>query len=439
MTETSWPGRPLDPAESFFYLLDRISCMNFVVFAERAGHLDPEHVRAALEVLRAVYPLLQVRISAAPKSALHFSPGAATTIPVQCVATAADRWQDEIAHELARPFATDEAPLVRCLYLHWSAPQRCVLALTFHHCIADGRSGTELLRHLLRYIAAPRRADSAKTATLQPPLHAAFPAPFRWAEQPDAAEQALDVLLRDYKRLGRPTRLPWLATEAADRRPRFIRVALAPEVVQKLLVVSRRRDTTLHGALCAAQLLATHQLLAAADPAAMFLSCPVDMRPLLAPALSVAPTGLYITMIAATFAVDGTTGLWDLAREVTTHSRRQLARGDGHLFFSLYDLDRLVLESDGLARFTKRVMATPHGSSVSNVGRIAAEESDLAVDAISFVLCPMPYQAVFSSVSTYADQLIINVAYDAGKLADATATALANAMHARLLAGAQDG
>lgn len=436
MTETPWQGRPLDPAESFFYLLDRISCMNFVVFAERSGHLDAERIRAALEVLRTEHALLQARISTAPGSALRFSPDAPAPIPLECTATSADHWQEIIAHELARPFATDAAPLVRCLYLQWSAPQRCVLALTFHHCIADGRSGTELLRELLRHIATPRNAGGAGTAAPQPPMHAVFPAPFRWAEQPDAAERALDVLLRDHKRLGRPTRLPWLATAAAHRQPRFIRVALPPTIVQQLLDVSRQHDTTIHGALCAAQLLATHQLVGAADPAALFLSCPVDMRPHLDPAPLVAPTGLYITMIAATFAVDASTSFWDLAREVTTHSRRQLARGDGHLFFSLYDVDRLVTESDGLARFTKLVMATPPGSSVSNVGRVAAVADDLAVDAISFALCPMPYQAVFSSVSTYADQLIINVAYDAGKLADATANALANAMHPRLQAAA---
>ena len=38
--------RPLDPGEAFFFLADRSSCMNFVLFAERRGHLDAERIRA---------------------------------------------------------------------------------------------------------------------------------------------------------------------------------------------------------------------------------------------------------------------------------------------------------------------------------------------------------------------------------------------------------
>jgi hypothetical protein len=40
-------NRPLDPAETFFFLLDRLSNMNFAVFAARTGALDAQRVRAA--------------------------------------------------------------------------------------------------------------------------------------------------------------------------------------------------------------------------------------------------------------------------------------------------------------------------------------------------------------------------------------------------------
>jgi hypothetical protein len=151
----------------------------------------------------------------------------------------------------------------------------------------------------------------------------------------------------------------------------------------------------------------------------------------------IAPTALMITMLAATFVVDGATDFWTLAREVVAHTRMQLARGDGHLFFNLYALDRAVAEADGPARFNKMVMATPQGSSVSNVGRVPLVEADPAVEAISFALCPMPYQSVFTSVTTYADRMHINLAYDAGKQPDASAQACADGMRDLLLAAAR--
>jgi len=56
---------------------------------------------------------------------------------------------------------------------------------------------------------------------------------------------------------------------------------------------------------------------------------------------------------------------------------------------------------------------------------VAAIDGDPAVDAISFALCPMPYQTLFGSVSTYKDQLLLNVGYDASRLSEDTAVELA--------------
>ncbi len=409
--------RPLDPAEAFFFLLDKLSGMNFVVFAERAGALSAAQVRQALDAVQADDPLLRARITW-NQAGLRFAPADAP-LPLQVVDTSAAAWLACIEAELARPFAHEVGPLARCLLLQW--PGRCVLALTFHHCIGDGRSGSELLRRVLARVAAgdfdPRPADAL------PPLHAVLPPQFNWEAQPQTAEQVYAALMADYRRHGKPAPLPWLAPQAAQRTPRVLRLALAADELQRLLAASRAQGATVHGALCAAQLLATQRRLGTVQAAPLFLSCPADLRAHLAPAQPVAPTALLVTMLAASFAVGGATDFWSLAREVTAHTRMQLARGDGHLFFCLYGVDGAVADAAGLARFNKMVMASPHGSCVSNVGRVPAVAADPAVEAISFALCPMPYQTLFTSVTTYADQLLINVAYDAGKQADADAQA----------------
>jgi hypothetical protein len=195
------------------------------------------------------------------------------------------------------------------------------------------------------------------------------------------------------------------------------------------LSVSRQHGTSVHGAICAAQLLAQYRLRMGNDPATLFLSCPVDMRPWLDPRQPDAPTALCISLISAAFVLDSNIDFWSLARDVVAQTRRQLARGEGHIFFNLYGLDGTPVAPDRMPRFTKIILSTWQNTMVSNIGLVAAIDSDPAVDAISFALCPMPYQTLFTSASTYKDKLLLNVGYDASKLSVQIAMELAAGTH----------
>jgi len=70
---------------------------------------------------------------------------------------------------------------------------------------------------------------------------------------------------------------------------------------------------------------------------------------------------------------------------------------------------------------------------ISNIGVVEAVDVAAKVDAISFVLSPMPYQIVFTAISTYDGKLIINLAYDAAKLTPEHAAQLAHWMEQALL------
>jgi NRPS condensation-like uncharacterized protein len=368
---------------------------------------------------------LAARISWTADRGLCFGPAPSAPIDLECREVDANNWQPWIEHELAHPFAEEAAPLIRCRYLEMSSPERSVLALVFHHSIADGRSGNELLRRLLDCIATQTTLRTDASAPPLPPMHQVFPQRFRWAEQPDAAKRVKDGLMADYRRHGTLTPLPWLSSNTPTRTPRFIRIVLPPDVTQRLLALSRQHGTSVHGAICAAQLLTQFHLRMGNAPATLFLSCPVDMRPWLDPTQPIAPTALCISLISVTFVLDSNTDFWVLARAVVAQTRRQLARGEGHIFFNLYGLDGAPVAPDRMARFTKIILSTWQNTMVSNIGKIAAIDSDPAVDAISFALCPMPYQTLFNSVSTYKDKLLLNIGYDAGKLSDETAMELA--------------
>ncbi|MCW2312890.1 hypothetical protein [Rhodoferax antarcticus] len=154
-------SRPLDPGEAFFFLCDHVSCMNFVVLAERTAALAPERIRRALKTVQQEHALLQTQTSWTQENGLRFEPAPGALIELHCHQSSAEHWPGLIEHELSSPFAPGTAPLMRCVYIEVatadapaSAAPSCVLALTFHHSIADGRSGTDILRHQLSLIAS---------------------------------------------------------------------------------------------------------------------------------------------------------------------------------------------------------------------------------------------------------------------------------------------
>jgi NRPS condensation-like uncharacterized protein len=434
-------SRPLDPGEAFFTMSDLVSCMNFVVFAERSGTLEATRIQAVLNAVQPENPLLQTRIHWSDTDGLRFEPAPDALIDLQCHSVAAGNWQQVIEQELSRPFGQEVAPLVRCLYLQWhSTPtgpaDHSVLALTFHHAVADGRSGAELLRRVLSLIATDAFVAPITPATFLPAMVEVMPQRYRWAEQPEAAKQLRNTLITDYRRHGTLPTLPWLATEAAGREPQFIRLHLSAATTQNLMEQARAHGTTVHGVLCAAQLLAQFKLHTSSDdappPTAFFLSCPVDLRAHLEPVQPSTPTGFYVSLISATFQISADTEVWALARDIIEQTRLQLARGEGHLLYYLYGLDGSPVLPNQLASFCKKALASLPNTMVSNVGAIATVEADPAVSAISFALCPMPYQSLFTAASSYNGQLILNVGFDAQRLSPTNAQRLVDTLQANL-------
>ena len=430
--------RPLDPGEAFFFMSDHVSCMNFVVFAERIGHLDPGRIQDALNLIQQENLLLQAKITWTEENGLCFEPAPDVLVDLQCHQSTPQTWQHLIEHELSRPFAGGAAPLMRCLYLEMPSPARSVVGLCFHHSIADGRSGNELLRRLLSLVNTATIATASAKAAVLPSMAELHPPHFRWREQPDAAKQLRNTLLANYRRHGALARIPWLATDANGRTPRFIRQHFSAEVTRGLISQARAHQTTVHGVLCAAQLLAQLALQPDREPGAFFLSCPVDMRAYLEPVQPVTPTGFLTSLISNTFLLDAQSDVWSLARDITDQTRQQIARGEGHLLYHMYGLDGSPVLPEYLAPFSKKVLASLPNTMVSNVGAIATVTDDPAVDAMSFALCPMPYQTLFTAASSYQDRLILNVGFDAARLTPNDAQVLVEEICTMLLAAAKD-
>lgn len=425
-------SRPLDAGEKFFWLLDRVSCMNFVVFAELECNVEAAALQAALARVQLRHPLLNCTITADDSGQMAFCPAEPAPITLQVTETDSSNWQQPLQAQLAQPFADTEHPLLRALYLPRSDAKTSIFALTYHHSIADGRSGTALLREILCDVLAGKPAPAEAHAE-PAPMHALFPDEFDWPRHPEKMLGIYGEMKSDIKRFGKPADLPWLQQQQPTRDPRFIRIELDAPQAAALQQRCREQQTTLHGALGAAQLLAKRQALEADDALTMTLSHPVDMRPYLVEPVPEDGLGLYITMLSASYPVATDGDFWELARNVVGDIRRQLKRGDGHLLFTLLRTQAVQPTTEGLAAFGSTMLASPKGSMISNIGRVAEVDQGLPIRSISFALCPMPYQALFTAASSYNGRLILNINYDAAKLAPELAEKLTGQMRNLLL------
>ncbi len=406
--------RRLDPAEYFFWLADRVSCRNFVMFAELTGELDPEALAAALRLARQRHPALRRRF-AEDCSDVWLEPSGDVPINVRCIAAPNADWRPLIERELAAPFAPEDAVPMRCLYATLPGePTAALLALTFHHSLADGRSAAALLRQLLSEAISGEACSSAVAPDL-PPLHAGFPAVHR----PDSPMlEGMGAPRRNRQGMKvEQERLTRLKGRVAAPIPHIESIALAPDATESLLSGCRREGTTVQGALGAAQLLATREILGNRAPGALLLTHALDMRPHLETTVPGECLGLYSSMLSASYEFGDESRFWDLAREIGAGLRRQIARGEAYYCYSLARLFFALQPPAGLAT----------GSLLTNIGAIAPIPGAGILRSISFALAPMPSQLSVCTAGSYAGRLLANLnfdqaitpAFEAGRLAAA--------------------
>jgi hypothetical protein len=236
--------RSLGSLEHLCWLCDQNRSFHFAVTAMMSGETRAHDWRRALDHLQKRHPILSACISGEPGSVPSFREAEATPIPLRIVEDEPElRWEAEVGEELATPFNSRQAPLIRAVLIQGA--RDAAFMLVAHHSIADGLSLPYAIRDTL---------DACAGRSLEP-----LPRLPSQDDMMNVSDNLADYQVQD--QAGAMT--PAIYRPRGNARPTVKGLRLSPSLASKLRDRARLEGTTVHGALCAALVFASREVSAA--------------------------------------------------------------------------------------------------------------------------------------------------------------------------------
>ncbi|MFG2595291.1 amino acid adenylation domain-containing protein [Streptomyces sp. NPDC048462] len=236
LDEDALPVSPLQEGFFFHAALDEGTADLYLVqeLLELDGLVDPDRLRAALQLLLDRHPLLRASFRQLPGGEVVQRLTDHVTLPWQEADTAETALDDVLRADRARPFDLARPPLLRATLVRDGHRHR--LLLTLHHIVADGWSVSVLLREL----TAAYRGDQLPAP--------ADPRPYlAWLADRDR-DTAREAWRHALRALDGPTRLAAPAAadgERAPARPEQVDTRLPEELTAALTAYARTHGLTL--------------------------------------------------------------------------------------------------------------------------------------------------------------------------------------------------
>lgn len=409
--------RRLGNIERGCWLIAQTAPMNVLSVAQVRGRLDHGRLPAALAAIQARHPLLRVCVREDGGRPAYFESDA--PIPLGLRERRDDTaFHQVVAEERNRPLPADQAPLLRLTVL-WGE-EASDLIFTLHHLISDGASSSLIVRDLLQALAEP--AAPQPSLPLQPSLEALMPAAERGLPglartARFVADQAHTFWVRRPRLLAEQQAVPRLARRSAVAHQTIDREALSA-----LRAACRARGVTLHGALCAALLLAVGAEVRdeSGEPAPLLGCCsPMNLRGVLVPPVG-EDLGLFVGPIVTFHRVPAGCDLFSLAAELTrdVHAARAAGVPTQALAAQSRLLPPWVSPRQAAAHLYNRLFGTV---SVTNMGAvdIPLAYGDLRLTALHIGGSNNPFGSLISIGATTLDgQLFLNFNYNRGIVSD---------------------
>jgi len=233
---TKKQNRTLGAFEKTFWLLDQIDSKDFALAAEVEGKQPAAAWKSAIKQVQQRHPNLSVRIIMDEFKRPVIQHVDALEIPLKIIdADDNFKWEQEVEKELSVRFNTGEGPLLRVLIIQ--KPQDTVIILVANHTLADGSSLNYLFRDILKAVTGHKLEVLAPQKSNDETLGL-----------PD------DVAIADNAGSG------YEFKKIDPVYPKVESLRFSYESTLRILEKSRLEQTTVHGAICAAVVLAGRKL-----------------------------------------------------------------------------------------------------------------------------------------------------------------------------------
>ena len=324
---------------------------------------------------------------------------------------------EQVEYELNRTFNPEQSPLARAVLLrHNELESR--LFFTFHHSIGDAMSGAYVMRDLFRAVAGAEQGLDPELPPLSPKkaMNAYFPA---WARGWPGTWRYTKLSLRILSSLlikGRPTTPHFDAGPASGRwRARIAAHELDGDLVNRLHHKARQENTTLHGALLAAQILAMAEDRADRGARNYFVGSPVNLRRKLSPPVQ-DDVGFFVTMGFSMNRVRPGEDFWALAGEIRKSLWDCVECGDPFLYVIQHQQLSIFTRLLGLGTLGRHVysrvfrLVNMGGMAFSNIGRVDLEikNGGIVMESLGFAASGAGASPLMAFASTLGDKTCWN-------------------------------
>ncbi|WP_394829979.1 condensation domain-containing protein [Pendulispora rubella] len=430
-------SRKLCRSEAMLWKFDQAASINGTVTAKIKGHLTDAALRTGLVALQARHPYLRTHIDVDERGAPWFRFDKAGPLPLRVVTIAEPEWVAELEREANDKFRWSDGPLARCVLLR-HGPEDATIFLTMHHAICDGQSILFAMRDLLESTARAARGEAPELSVLEDvrAVEDRLPAKLFSRKGAGFLYDFVSDEIRLRMKYGAPFRMPRDEEVPLDARHFKCRpTVLDEERTAKLLARARAEGTTIHGALCAATILAILRDAGVSRPVQVFLGSAVSVRNDLVPAVG-DDVGYYASSQPYRAPVDPDASFWDLARSVRGQMIRGRSRGDAIMMLDFGSGMYRLMGGDGatpleLAHKWNKLLT---GLGVSNMGRqdFTTDFSPFSLDGLYLSAALSAFTDFVTSAMTFRDRLVITFLWAEPVIRRQRAIQLGDSVHAHL-------
>ena len=370
--------RPLGAEEQIFWLHDQVHPLHFALTAQIKGKFTVPQLQQALHLVQQRHPLLRVRIALDESKHPWFVEHPAY-IPLRVVQRQSEQhWQREVEQEIATPFVWSQAPLVRVVLVHsTNGAEVSELIVICHHSIADGISVTYLIRDILQAMPTATPSVYATPTAFGQSLY--VPPSLEDLIIGKAPERV--SLLKPFPKFMSDSFL--LEQRAEQNNRSFVSSgSLSAETTRLLIARCRQEQTSVHGAICAAFLLAVRQQNHSEQPQNINCSSPINLRPYLTSA-NQEDVSFCIAAERTLHLLSSDANFWEVARSVKQQLKQSMT--SNKLFEKIFQLQEWLSTDlspdDALQAFKDQL---DYDIAVSNLTRltIAQQFGELELQAV---------------------------------------------------------